>query len=257
MSEAICPYCPHCRRQNPKYRHRCKKCGLNWNSRLERPVQCTYCKSPHWDREVLEYTHTCNRCDKVWEDSKEHPIRCAGCRSPSWDREVSQKHLHKCKRCQRMWESELERPIRCTYCKSLAWTTTPASERYQIYFEIKLNGRYKRGIDGRVEMRLALSMCLCRQVYNRNTPKCPTCNRRGAVRFVSKVLTRAELLDMARKKANGEIEYKVQGVKLVPFPDVNEYRKVEGAKLEALQGINTHRKIEGEKLEGAVPKAGV
>jgi len=239
MSEAICPHCPHCRRQNLKYRHQCQKCGLSWDSRLERPVQCTYCKSPYWDREVLEYTHNCNRCGKTWGDTKEYPIRCAGCRSPSWNRNTTQ-YQHQCKRCNRTWGSEVEEPVRCTYCKSLAWRNVPDKLSYQIYFHVNENGRYKRGIDGRAEMRLAQSLCLCGQQYNRKLKKCPACDRRGAVRFVSRVLTRAELLEMAQKKAAKEIDYVVQGVRLAGLPEIHAYRK-----------------IEGEKLEGAVPASGV
>jgi len=200
-----CPECPHCRRKEPKYHHACNLCHGEWQSRLKRPVQCTYCKSPNWDREVM------------------------------------QKYQHQCLRCTRSWESETEKPVRCTYCKSLAWTTRPATSSYQIHFQVDENNRYKRGLDGRVEMRLAQSLCLCGQRYNRKLKRCPACDRRGASRFVSKVLTKAELLDMSRKKAAGEIDYIVQGVKLAG----------------GLPEIDAYRKSEGEKIEGAVPATGV
>ena len=71
--------------------------------------------------------------------------------------------------------------------------------------------------------------------------RCPACDCRGASRFVSKVLTKAELLDMSKKKAAGEIDYIVQGVKLAG----------------GLPEINAYRKSEGQALEGAIPEAGV
>lgn len=31
---------------------KCKECGYEWNSRVEKPIECPDCKSRNWDKEV-------------------------------------------------------------------------------------------------------------------------------------------------------------------------------------------------------------
>lgn len=65
----------------------CKKCGHKWVSRkdkLEDVKTCPKCRSTKWNNNTL-YTHSCKRCKKSWESDIENPVECRYCRSSLWD----------------------------------------------------------------------------------------------------------------------------------------------------------------------------
>ena len=47
--QMYCDKCPHCKRKN-KLTHTCLRCQRSWKSSLQRPKQCTFCKSVYWDK---------------------------------------------------------------------------------------------------------------------------------------------------------------------------------------------------------------